>query len=84
MAPWKGGDAMKHQHLPLYAIALAILIVGLTFAGVPWQWTLIGLLALACPLHFVMMLGGHGGHAGSDQHSDRPDEYQHGPTAGQR
>lgn len=73
---------MKQQHLPLYAIALAILIVGLTFAGVPWQWTLVGLLALACPLHFVMMLG-HGGHADSDLR-DRPDEHQHGPTAGQR
>lgn len=75
---------MNRQHLPLYAIALAILIVGLTFAGVPWQWTLIGLFLLACPLHFLMMLGGHGGHADSDQHRDRPDEHQRGPTAGQR
>jgi hypothetical protein len=83
----KGGKAMTRQHLPPYAIALAILIVGLTFAGVPWQWTLVGLLLLACPLHFVMMLGGHGGHGGhggSDQHTDRPDEHQHGPTVGQR
>jgi hypothetical protein len=66
---------MKRQQLPLYAIALAILTVGLVFAGVPWQWLLIGLLLLACPLHFVKMLGGHGGHggtAGADQHADRP------------
>ena len=65
---------MKRQQPPLYAIVLAILIVGLGFASVPWQWMFIGLLLLACPLHFVMMLGGHGGHggtAGADQHADR-------------
>ena len=67
---------MKRQHLPLYAIALAILVVGLVFAGVPWQWMFIGLLLLACPLHFVMMLGGHGGHGGHSGHSG------HGGTAG--
>ena len=77
---------MKRQHLPLYAIALVILVGGLAFAGVPWQVILIGLLALACPaMHFLH--GGHGGHGGdtgSEQHSDRPGKHEYGPTAGQR
>ena len=60
---------MKRQHLGLYAIALAILIVGLAFAGVPVQTMLFGLLALACPLMMIFMMGGHGG--SDDQHRDR-------------
>jgi hypothetical protein len=64
---------MKLQHLGLYAIALAILIVGLAFAGVPLQTMLFGLLVLACPLMMMFMMGGHGGHGGGsdDQHRDR-------------
>ena len=61
---------MKRQHLGLYAIALAILIVGLAFAGVPLQTMLFGLLVLACPLMMMFMMGGHGGHGdrgGSDE-----------------
>ena len=62
---------MKRQHIGLYAIALAILIVGLAFAGVPLTTMLIGLLVLACPLMMMFMMGGHGGHGGSDeQHHD--------------
>ena len=72
---------MTRQRLPLYAIALVILVGGLALADVPWQMILIGLLALACPaMHFLM----HGGNAGSDQDTDRPGEHQHGPTAGPR
>jgi len=61
---------MKRQHLGLYAIALAILIVGLGFAGVPLTTMLLGLLVLACPLMMMFMMGGHGGHGdrgGSDE-----------------
>ncbi|MCE7004624.1 DUF2933 domain-containing protein [Kibdelosporangium philippinense] len=75
---------MKRQHLPLYAIALAILIVGLAFAGVPVQTILFGLLVLACPLMMMFMMGGHGGNGGSGQHTDHPGEHQHGPTGGWR
>lgn len=71
---------MKRQHLPLYAIALAILVVGLAFAGVPVQTLLIGLLVLVCPLMMMFMMGGHGGHGGSDHPSDQPNQKQHGPT----
>jgi hypothetical protein len=41
---------MKRQHLPLYAITLVTLFVGLAFAGVPAQTLLLGLIVLACPL----------------------------------
>ena len=75
---------MTRQQLPLYAIALVILVGGLALADVPWQMTLIGLLALACPAMHFLMHGGHGGNAGADQDTDRPGERQHGPTAGPR
>lgn len=71
-------DAVKRKQLGLYAIALAILIVGLAFAGVPLQTMLFGLLVLACPLMMMFMMGGHGGHGGPDeQHHD-----QHHTTGG--
>jgi len=63
---------MKRQDLGLYAIALAILIAGLAFAGVPLTTMLFGLLVLACPLMMMFMMGGHGGNGGSDgQRHDR-------------
>jgi hypothetical protein len=77
---------MKRQQLPLYAIALAILVVGLAFAGVPVITLLVGLAVLACPLMMMFMMGGHGGHGGSGQHTDGPGEHghEHRPTSGQR
>ncbi|WP_232837247.1 DUF2933 domain-containing protein [Lentzea terrae] len=60
-------DVVKRYHFGLYAIALAILIVGLAFVGVPVQTMLFGLVVLACPLMMMFMMGGHGGHGGSDQ-----------------
>ena len=63
---------MKRQNIGLYAIALAILIVGLAFAGVPLTTMLFALLVLACPLMMMFMMGGHGGHGGSgEQHHDK-------------
>lgn len=57
-------DVMKRQHLGLYAIALAILIVGLAVVGVPLSTLLFGLLVVGCPLMMMFMMGGHGGHGG--------------------
>lgn len=68
---------MKRQHLGLYAIALAILIVGLAFAGVPLQTMLFGVFVLACPLMMMFMMRGHGG--GSDQ-----EKHDHNHTTGPR
>ncbi|GGU26945.1 hypothetical protein [Lentzea flava] len=42
--------AVKRRNPGPYAIALAILVVGFAFAGVPFQTMLFGLLVLACPL----------------------------------
>jgi hypothetical protein len=69
---------MKRQHLGLYAIALAILIVGLSFAGVPLNTMLLGLLLLACPLMMMFMMGGHGGHGGGHGGSDEQRHDHHG------
>ena len=73
---------MKRQHLPLYAIALAIVIVGLAFVGVPVQTILLGLVALACPVMMMFMMGGHGGHGdgGSGQDVDQPGGHRQGPS----
>jgi hypothetical protein len=55
---------MKRQHLPLYAIALAIGFVGALAVGVPFSTLAFGLLVLTCPLMMLFMHGGHGGHGG--------------------
>jgi Protein of unknown function (DUF2933) len=76
---------MKNQNAPLYAVAAAILIVGLAFAGVPVTTLLIGLAVLACPLAMLFMMSGihGGGQDGSDHKTDRPkDKDEHQPTTG--
>ncbi|RZU53205.1 DUF2933 family protein [Krasilnikovia cinnamomea] len=62
---------MKRQSWGLYAIALAILVVGLVAFGVPAQTLLLAALVLTCPLMMIFMMSGmHGGHGGDDQKSD--------------
>jgi Protein of unknown function (DUF2933) len=71
---------MKRQPWGLYAIALAILVVGLVALGVPAQTLLFAALVLACPLMMIFMMSGmHGGHGGPDHTSEDRD---HHPTAG--
>ncbi|WP_433319896.1 DUF2933 domain-containing protein [Micromonospora chersina] len=67
------------RHLPLYAIALAILIVGALALGVPARSVGFGLFALACPLMMLFMHGGHDGHSG---HGEEPPSR--GPTSAAR
>jgi hypothetical protein len=77
---------MKRQHLPLYAIAAAILIVGLVALGVPANTLLVGALALACPLMMVFMMRGmHGGDtaSGGPPHGDAADDAGQ-PRTGKR
>jgi len=75
---------MKTQNVPLYALAVAVLVVGLAFAGVPVTTLLLGLIVLACPLSMLFMMGGmHGGHGGSDHQTGRPrDKDDHHPRPG--
>ena len=49
---------MKREQLPLYVVALAILIVGLALAGVPVETLIVLPLVLACPLMMVFMMRG--------------------------
>jgi hypothetical protein len=49
---------MKREELPLYAIALAVLIVGLVYAGVPLGTLVVLPMVVACPLMMVFMMGG--------------------------
>ena len=72
---------MKRQHLGLSVIALAILIVGLTLAGVPTQTLLFGLILLACPLMMMFMMGGGHGHGSGtdDTHKQHPTSVRRGP-----
>ncbi|WP_433498822.1 DUF2933 domain-containing protein [Sphaerimonospora sp. CA-214678] len=72
---------MKRSHLPLYAIALAILIVGLVATGVPISTILLALLVLACPLMMLFMHGSHGDHDTHGGHADREDASQGRDTA---
>lgn len=75
---------MNRPNLPLYAVALSVLVVGLAFAGVPASTLLIGLVVLACPLMMMFMMGG--GHGGSDQHGKGSGEHDHDdrPATGSR
>jgi len=41
---------MKRQRWALYAIAIAVLVAGLIYVGVPASALLLGALVLACPL----------------------------------
>jgi hypothetical protein len=63
---------MNRQHLPLYAIAAAILVVGFVALGVPATALLYVALALACPVMMIFMMRGM--HGGDDPGSHRSHE----------
>lgn len=67
---------MKREQLPLYAIALAVLVVGLVLAGVQVGTVVVLPLLLACPLMMFFMMRGmdHGGSYPSheDDHDSAP------------
>jgi hypothetical protein len=71
---------MKRQHMPLFAAALVIAIVGALAVGVPFSTVAFGLLVLCCPLMMLFMHGGHGsgdGRAGAAA-KDRDEHRQAG------
>jgi len=49
---------MNKEQLPLYAVALAVLIVGLVFAGVPLSVLFVLPIVLICPLMMFFMMRG--------------------------
>ncbi len=76
----------EHNHesqLPWYAIAIAIVVVGLAALKVPLSTLLVPLALLACPLMMIFMMRsmhdgnrngdrGHGGHAGCGHQAAGP------------
>ncbi len=79
---------MKNRNYGWYAVALAIVVVGALWAGLPVGTLALYGLFLACPLMMFFMMGGMHGGAGHDQHSAAPrqddDEYRFPPRPGDR
>ena len=77
---------MRRQPWGPYAIALAILVVGLVALGVPASTLLFATLVLVCPLMMIFMMGGmHGGHGSAQDHehgSKTSDDHDDEPTVG--
>lgn len=76
---------MRREQLPLYAIALAVLVVGLAFAGVPTGTLLILPLILVCPLMMFFMMRGmdHGGtRHDHDQQAGQAEVHDHDDASG--
>ena len=72
---------MKREQLPLYALPLAVLVVGLVFAGVPVGTLVVLPFVLACPLMMYFMMRGMD-HGGSPR--THGDERDPGPGQGDR
>lgn len=68
---------MMRQHLPYYAIAAAILIVGLVAFGVPISNLLFLGVILVCPLMMMFMVRGMGGKTTDRKDDDAPQEPNH-------
>jgi hypothetical protein len=56
----------------LYAIALAVLIVGLVAVGVPASTLLIAALVLTCPLMMLVMMRSMHGSPSREHHDQAP------------
>jgi hypothetical protein len=67
---------MRRQPWGPYAVALAVLVVGLLWAGVSARTLFVAGVLLACPLMMmVMMRGMHGDdHPGHREDTTRPDQ----------
>ena len=68
---------MKSQHLPWYALALAAIVVAAFALGMPASMLAVLLVAMACPLMMMFMMGGmHGGgtKSGTGNSEDRKRE----------
>jgi heme O synthase-like polyprenyltransferase len=65
------GDVMNREQWGLYAVALAVLVVGLVVLGVPASTLFVAALVLACPLMMIFMMHGmHGMHGGTEATAD--------------
>ena len=69
---------MKQNQWGLYAIAVAIAVVGALALGVPVGTLAILGVALACPLMMFFMMRGMHGQGGHDEESHRHDDDHSG------
>jgi hypothetical protein len=84
---------MKNRNYGLYAVAIAIVVVGAIWAGLPISTLAVFGLVLVCPLMMFAMMRGMGGsgmggmHGGGDRNrdadkqpepADRPATHDHG------
>lgn len=70
---------MKREQLPLYTIALAVLIVGLVYAGVPLGTLAVLPLILVCPLMMWFMMRGMGRGGMNHDHDQPPTKREDSP-----
>ena len=79
---------MKKEQIPRYAMALAVVIVGLAFAGVPLSTLWILPLVLACPLMMMFMMHGmdhrEGGSCSHDHSTEKPVDTSTSPPTTRR
>ncbi len=69
---------MKSRNYGLYAIALAIVVVGALWLGMPIGTLAFLGLVLACPLMMIFMMRGmHGGDQQGHDSADRPAPHDH-------
>jgi hypothetical protein len=67
---------MQRRPWGLYAIALAIVIIGLVYLGVPASTLAIGVLVLACPVAMIFMMRAmHGDEDHTDAHGGPHDRH---------
>lgn len=65
---------MKSRDYGLYAVALAIVVVGALWAGVPVGTLALLGMVLVCPLMMIFMMRGmHGGDSGEGHRHDSAD-----------
>lgn len=70
---------MKREQLPLYAIALAVLIVGLVYAGVPLGTLAVLPLILVCPVMMWFMMRGMSRGGMNHDHEQPPTKREESP-----
>ena len=70
---------MKSRNYGLYAVALAIVVVGALWAGLPVATLGVFAVVLACPLMMFFMMRGMGGGQDRGQHEDLQDHGHREP-----
>jgi hypothetical protein len=68
---------MRRPQWSWYAVALAILVVGLVWVGVPANTLLLGAVLLACPVMMVYMMRGMRGEGQANHRHDSPPSNEH-------